>query len=634
MTFINRLRGPWPTLALFAIVLLAYAPVLDELASLLRLGHLAASTGDTATHFLRMLHARDLYLPSGHHFGWEPYWFQGYVPFLLYPHLMYVALALVSIVLSADPERVFNSYTVLILFALPLFPALAVLRHRGLGPAALCAWWLASLSTVGAGLWALFGTGLIAQHTGVVMFAILAFDLIVARRLDRAAIWLGLIPLLHVHTSLAAAFLWSAAGMLAMTERRDAGQDPAMRGSKARTWLVSSMLAAVIALPTLIGLVHGRSHVGDSTGFAFRRSVLVETLMGNLVAPWPILGAISCVLLAALVTIRPKRREIVVWSAVAITLFVAAFDAWTIGITGIDRVLDTMLYLRTLPYAFVVAAILAVSCWNDVSTNVRRTALALSVLGVAGIWASAYRYDARIGKIWPASSRWTADNVADYSTILRSIAWDVREDTATVAAALPKPHGPMMVTTVRRLHQPLLYGHGIELTDVRNAKLVSHGKGQSCEAILQQVESYAVGYLVGSDPDYRSHLEKCLHRPPSAEAGAWWMFATGRRWSELGGHTGRFRRNETWTALEWELRESENPRNLRLPMANTAPWAAEIDGTPVVIETTNDGMMAVEVLPRSKTLRMRYAGFAGEWESVVAAAIALWLAIKRTRRRG
>ena len=52
---------------------------------------------DSSTHFVRMIHARDLYLPSGHHWGWEPFWFQGYVPFLLYPHLTYVALAIAEL---------------------------------------------------------------------------------------------------------------------------------------------------------------------------------------------------------------------------------------------------------------------------------------------------------------------------------------------------------------------------------------------------------------------------------------------------------------------------------------------------------------------------------------------------------
>ena len=53
-------------------------------------------SADSATHLVRTLHARDYYLPSGHRWGWDPFWFQGYVPFLLYPHLTYVFLALVD----------------------------------------------------------------------------------------------------------------------------------------------------------------------------------------------------------------------------------------------------------------------------------------------------------------------------------------------------------------------------------------------------------------------------------------------------------------------------------------------------------------------------------------------------------
>src|SRR5262245_2811647 len=99
---------------LAAIVLVANAPLLDDFARLLRMPQLAAAPTDAATHYLRMLHARDLYLPSGHRLGWDPFWYQGYVPFLLYPHLTYVAVALVSLAVPADPARVFNAYTVVL----------------------------------------------------------------------------------------------------------------------------------------------------------------------------------------------------------------------------------------------------------------------------------------------------------------------------------------------------------------------------------------------------------------------------------------------------------------------------------------------------------------------------------------
>ena len=209
-----------------------------------------------------------------------------------------------------------------------------------------------------------------------------------------------------------------------------------------------------------------------------------------------------------------------------------------------------------------------------------------------------------------------------------------RGEISTLAVILPPKttRGLPLMTAVVRARLPLLGGHGLELTSVHNAELSDHTVRLNCQAVLRAVHDYTVGYLVGSTRDERAHLEKCLNIQPAFHRGSSWVFATGERWGAIAPGTTRFAHNRTWTELQWNLPDVTRPTRMRLPVANTAPWAADVDGKAVAIGSTSDDMMEVTLPEGGRRLRLRYQGYAGEWLSVVVSLAALVIAAVRVRR--
>lgn len=615
-------------LLLIAIVLVANAPLLDDFARLLGRRELAASSADATTHFFRMLEARDLYLPSGHRLGWEPFWFQGYVPFLLYPHLTYILLALLSIVLPVDPARIFNVFTVVIYFALPLSVAWPLAGSRGVLTAGVIASWLAVMTTMGAGLSSVFQIGLLSQQVGTILFGALAYDLIVADRVDRAAIWLGLLPLVHVHASVIAAVVWVGAALLAVLDRQD-------RKTAVRTWITSSILAALIASPTAIGLFQGWNQVGSPTAYGPVADLSARLLSGRLLAPWPTVVAM-CVCLAA-ATIAARKNDALrfsVWLLIGLLLCMVSLVKWDVEFPLLERLLNSMLYLRTLSFAFVWMALLALSRWDRIQRPVQALIVAFSVAGIVQAWPVQASLARQIGSSWQGSGRAELSDTWDYHRALDWIDADVGKQTATLAIVAPRgPVGHRLFAATHRTQLPILGGHGMELTRVRNVDVAERTVETPCRTIRRQVRHFAVGYVVGGTEDGREHLEECLRIAPSFTQGNWWVLATGKRWGSTPRAVAGFGHDATWTQLEWELQPTGSERRIRLPVANVAPWEARVDGKVVVIESTDDHMMRVTAPVGGKTLRLRYAGYAGEWWSVGVALVAMGFAVGRVRYR-
>jgi uncharacterized membrane protein YfhO len=71
---------------------------------------------------------------------------------------------------------------------------------------------------------------------------------------------------------------------------------------------------------------------------------------------------------------------------------------------------------------------------------------------------------------------------------------------------------------------------------------------------------------------------------------------------------------------------------MRLPIAMSSHWSADVDGRPVAIEPTDDRMMSVTLPVGAQRLRLRYEGYAGEWLTVAASLLALAAAMVRVRR--
>jgi len=615
--------------AVIATIFIACAPALPGIWRLLRLP-LVGNGADAATHFVRMMHARDLYLASGHHWGWDPFWFQGYVPFLLYPHLTYVALALTSMVAPIDPARLFNAYTVALYFGLPLIAALSVLRSSGLAAAVVLAAWVTDLNTpYGAGFRGVFHMSLLSQQAGLCLFAALAHELILTRRIDRAALWLGIIPLVHVHTSVLAGMAWLVEGLRLACDRRNPTRP-------LREWLVGSAFALLISLPTLAGVMQGWDQVGASTTFLMPSRMFDALLSGALIAPWQAVAAIILGLVAGVIWTKPRDRGVfIAWLALGAFYVAVSVQDWQTGVDVLDRVLHTMLRLRSMPFAFLWLAILAASAWPRSPAVVRISMVALTIAGVVAAWPLLALHASRIGSPWQDGERRIPVAVYDYHATLDWIADDVGQQTTTVAICVPPRtrRGLPLMTAIERIGLPLLGGHGIELTPVHNARFTSRTLSTDCEDIREQVEDYAVGYIVGATLAQREHFKRCLDREPAFQQGSWWVFATGARWHSIAPTTFGFLHNDTWTELHWYLRAGTEQATVRLPIANTAPWSADIDGAELPIETSPDGMMSVTVPATGGTLSLRYRGYAGEWTSVIVSLGAFAVAFVRIRRR-
>ncbi|MFN2426464.1 MAG: hypothetical protein ABR587_15360 [Candidatus Binatia bacterium] len=624
----TRLVGCLSALGIVAIVVALNAPLLDGFDGLLRQRHFAATSSDGPTHYFRMLEARNLYLPSGHRLGWEPYWYQGYVPFLLYPHLTYVLLALVSLAVPIDPGRIFNAYTIILYFALPLTAALAVFRRSGWLAAVVVAAWYSVVTAFGAGAGAVFHVGLLSQQAGLLLFVLLAHDLLVTRRVDRAAIWLGLIPLVHVHASLIAGVVWLGAGLVAAASGRE-------RSASMRAWLAGSVVAALISSPTSIALIQGWDQVGGSTGFGQGADLYSMLMRGKLLAPLPTLAAI-CVCFAATavvgVRVEGERARFAVWTAIAVVFFAGAFGRAESGLALWDRIQNSMLYLRTFSFAFVWTSILAVSSWKQFPKAVRLIAVLLSLWGVADGWSVLEHTGSRLRSRLREAAR--SDLLQDYERALEWIENDAAGWTTTLAICKPRTSmAPLLLAAVKVTGLPLLGGHGVELTAARNVEIVNRNHPPSCNKVRQAVDRYVVGYIVGATSDQREHFEDCLDLSTVFVQGDWWIIATGKTWNSHPQGVIGFAHNSTWTELKWSLADKPEELVLRLPMANTAPWSARIDGHDVPIESTDDLMMQVKVPPNAETLELAYLAYGGEWSSTALAGLTLLIASRRARRR-
>jgi len=613
-----------------AAVALVNAPFLLELWRVIRLDDVYYSA-DSSTHFVRMMHTRNLYLPSGHHWGWEPFWFQGYVPFLLYPHLTYVLLAIASL-LPIEPHRLFNLYAVAIYLGLPLAAGWLVAHARGAVMGVLMAVWVAAASSMyGIGLRGVFHTGLLTQQAGLLVFLAFAYDILLSRRIDRAALWMGLAPLVHVHTAVLAGVAWLAEGVLRVL-RRDASEP-------LRPWLVGSLVAALIATPTAVGLIVGWDQVGVSTLFGYPSRLFLLLMRGELLAPWPILAALLLGAFAAVPASKGAERR---WAlgALLVGVFFLVVALLNVGFPGIlGRILVTMLRLRTLPFALLWLALLAAWGWPRLSRPVRAAMVVLTVAGLPTTWGHLATNVGRVANTRPLHVRAEAKTLRTLEEALAWVKQDAGERTATV---LLNRSGKLRVAlglrrTLEVLGQPMIGGHGLELASVRNGRQFQQPESIDCPKLKATLRRYAVGYVIEADPERRAVYEKCLAIPAAFTTGEWGVVKLNGDWGSFAPAVRAFRRNDTWTELAWSLHPQPRPTRLVLPMANTAPWEATIDGRPLEFQATEDHMVAFDVPPQSSLLRMRYLGPPGEWSSVAVSGaglvLGLVLVVRANRRR-
>ncbi len=630
------LTRPAGLVALVVLVLLLHAPVLPALWGVLVCdGPIDAA--DSFTHLIRIVHAAELFLPSGHHWGWDPFWYQGFVPFALYPHATYMAAAVPAVVLGLEPVSLLNWLAVTVLFLPSLIAGLLIYRSHGLAAAVLAASWIGTISSVyGAGLRGLFAYGLLSQQVGVAVFTFFAYELLVARRPIHAAAWCGVAALFHVHTMVVCALLWGGMSLVGLALRKDR-----------LVWLweccKAVAIGTLIAAPTIAGLIVAWDQIGPGSFFG-RPHLLHVLLKGALVAPWPMV----CVVLAAAALAVARGRRLphpgsdpsahirpAVAFGLGTALAVASLVRLEIGVHTIDRVLFNLLHLRSLPFTFIWFAMLGVAGWTVLRTVEKRALVALTVVGVLVGWGHEYDYRSRMDCAVPVSEQ--APQPGTYAALLEWISADMEEGrTYTMLLEHHIQHRPYKHPLQRltlRLRQPVLGGHGGELTTIRNLRLAQDPTSLTCELVRRKLRRYAVGYVIGISPEAKAHFEECIGKPPVWEAEPWWVFKTRYDWTTFAARIEGFSHDPTWTELEWKLGHYPIERAVYLPVADAAPWSATADGRSIdVLRSPGDRVIKLMVPPETERLSLHYEGYPGEWLSVAVSVLALLWFVARGRK--
>jgi hypothetical protein len=617
---------------------LVLLPTLPALLEVLRLGDIYLSA-DSATHLVRTLHARDYYLPSGHRWGWDPFWFQGYVPFLLYPHLTYVLLALVAH-LPIAPHTVLNGYAVGLFVALPLLTGLLLARSRGPVIGSLAAVWVAAASSVyGIGLRGVFEVGLLTQQAGLLVFTLFTHDLIVRGRTTRAAIWMGLGALVHVHTTVIAGIVWAFDGLTRLRDRSVAGDDPAMQVARAnqsaRAWIAGSCVAALIAAPTVVGVITGWDQVGPSTSFPHPKNLWSLLMRGDLIAPVPILLAVLLAAAAGFVrdpSERPTRRMALVAvgaALVVVSLLNLKFD------NLLGRILYYMLRLRSLPFALILFAMLAGRGWPATPRAVKAAVIVLTLAGLPAAWNHMDAMAKRLPRTLPDHRPERAERIRALEPALQWIANDSRGTVSTLAFNLP--YGLHRGACLRRIRSitglPILGGHGLELTSIHNVALVNRPAFMTCGAMNRQLARFSVGYILVSDVDNRMAYESCTHLEPAFRNDHWSVYETGLSWSNSPFPVTGFEHDRTWNRLTWTLEPQATASVLELPIAAAGRFRATLDGQPAAIGRSRDDLLLLTIPAGTASLRLHYTGFPGEWMSLAIGLFGIGLGGVLDRRR-
>ncbi len=311
---------------------------------------------DAPRHLLRSKIMAEMFLPAGHVDGWSPYWYLGAQLFLFQSYGYFLLIGATTDLLDGwvGLHEVFKFFYML---PIVLLPAAVAWLARGLGTnrrAALAAAF-ASLflgSTVGYGIPGIYGTGLLLQGVGVVLFALivpLVFDALDGKRRAAwtAALLLGVILVTHLITG---AYVLATAGVLALgtaISRRTVA--PLV------TYVALAIAALLLSAHALFPSLELRYLAGAVVGWSGAEAGFVRFLTSWSVGPgWFVVPAF----LAALAAIVRRRGRLAV---AALLLFGTALAA-TSTRSPLEPAIATklvgfLLRPRALPYAIVLLAV-------------------------------------------------------------------------------------------------------------------------------------------------------------------------------------------------------------------------------------------------------------------------------------
>lgn len=622
---------------------------------------------DAPRHLLRAKVMAEIFLPAGHVDGWSPYWYLGAQLFLFQSYGYFFVIGAVANLLDGlvRLQNVFKFFYALPIVALPAAVAWLACSLGANRRAAFAAAFasLALGSAVGYGVKGVYGTGLLLQGVGIVLFAIVLPLVLDALEGKPRAAWIAalLLGVIFVTHFITAAYVMTAAGSVALGMalwKREAA--PLVR------YTLLALAALLLSGHALFPSLELRSLAGSAVGWGNMEDRFVRFLFGKGVGPpWLVVPA----LVAAAIAIARRRGRLAI---AALLLFGTAFLASSSSSTFEPRVVSDMLRVvvrpRAVPYAVLLTAVFVGVAFDAL----------LSFLAASG---SSSRAPASAGPTaaWPwRQAAIVVACVAFFSVGALDIAL-VRSQVTTEATLRPKDHsdyaqlarwlranvprpaiveidrtglpsrmtGAQSVISILNLDTGLftLGGDQAELTSAGSRTRALRGEKLAAQAATsaRQLRVFGVSYVIATDAASRRRLDLSEEYQRVYEALHVAVYRVRNSGSWL---TGAGIRASSFDFAPEHLRWQVVVAGARSRPATVAVswhpnWRALVDGVPVAIERTSRQLVSFNIASGSHVVDLQYVRRWSEhvYDLISASALlviagGLAISIRNSRRGG
>ncbi len=574
--------------------------------------------------------------------GWSPVWYLGAPLFLFQSYGYYFAQALVPLAVGKVAPEYVETAAAWAVRAAPIVPIVCLpavsyrlARRMGTGRigAVIASWVALCISTdTGYGAMAAFHVGLELHSVGILFVGIVLPELVDPpawrdRRFYVVALAIGLALVTHLisgaHLMVAAIFFGS---WQALAQKRSAPL------TRALGIIALALLLSGHALFPAIELHH---LMGPSVGWGWRERLADIVALGHFGPPTLTAVAIAGLMYSLAVGTRthatcessrsttpnaPKapdrvsaaaRRMRIAWFAVALFVAGATPRIWA-PVTAARIALDVL-----QPRALAVVALLlpayagyAAECVLAGARNRSRTAAAVVVIGTLWLAAVTTNGFLEVRRLVTSAGTLEGRQTAQCADLLRwlrehghpgaVVAWEnhvlTAEDCATESIA-----------SLVHLETGLftLSGDQAELTRVQRRHVLAAGTRRmpSPAALARHVERYRLTYIVVRSPELAGRLEETGMVKPAARFEELTILERNGPALALIGDGLRVHRESLARSRAAWLVESTHGALATLAISYHPAWRAHLDGRPLKLQRTLDGLMAVAIPPGIHVLR-------------------------------
>ncbi|MBI5505573.1 MAG: hypothetical protein HY899_12290 [Deltaproteobacteria bacterium] len=586
---------------------------------------------DAPRHLLRAKIMAEMFLPAGHIDGWSPYWYLGAQLFLFQSYGYFFLIGAAADLLDGwvRLQSVFKFF-----YAAPIvvLPASVAWLARGVGAsrrAALAAAFasMALSSRVGYGIGGVYGTGLLLQGVGVVMFALvwpLVLDALEGRRRAAwtASLLLGGILVTHFITG---AYVMAAAGVVAVAvslSRREAA--PLV------CYGAMAIAALLLSAHTLFPSLELRHMAGGAVGWGDPEDRFARFLIGRGVGPpWFVVPA----LIAALVAVVRRRGRI---ALAALLLFGTALLATSVPSplepAIVRKILGVLLRPRAQPYATLMTAVFVGVAVDALFSRIVSTGAPASREPSNGTAVWPWRQAAALllcvtfvgaGLAQMASLRHA---VSTEATLRRSKHRDYAQLVHWLRTNVPTPAvveinrrglpsqatGAHSVISILNLDTGLftLGGDQAELTSANSRTRSLHAKRlvRGAEWTARRLRSFGVSYVIATDVVSRQRLNASAEYQNVYESTSVAVYRIRNSGAWL---TGSGIESKSFVfepeRMRWQvLARSSKPRQATVAVSWHPNWRVLVDGRPVEVVGTSRHLLSFEIAPGAHSVDLKY----------------------------